>query len=56
MKTIIKYYKFTRCFFKLLGCRNWYVKIDKPNLYQWIYKWRISPKTAYECAKIIWLN
>lgn len=43
-------------FFKLWGTANWYQGIDKPTLWQRIYKWRISPKTAWTLAKGIWLD
>jgi len=39
---------------KLAGTRGWYEGVDKPNFYQWIFGWRVSIKTAYKVAKIIW--
>jgi hypothetical protein len=41
-------------FLKLLGTRNYYEGVDKPNPYQWIYKWRIGVKTAWKVACIIY--
>jgi hypothetical protein len=38
----------------LLGSRNWYIGVDKPNLFQYLYKWRIGIKTAWEVSKIIY--
>jgi hypothetical protein len=43
-----------RCFFRLLGTANWYQGIDKPNLWQYLFIWRVSPKTALKIAKQIW--
>ncbi|MFS0489924.1 hypothetical protein [Leadbetterella byssophila] len=43
-------------FFNYWGTANWYQGIDKPTLWQRIYKWRISPKTAWTLAKGIWLD
>ena len=37
-------------FIQLWGTANWYEGIDKPTLWQRIYKWRISPKTAWKIA------
>lgn len=48
-----------RCFlsfFKFWGTANWYQGIDKPTLWQRLYEWRISPKTAWTLAKGIWLD
>jgi hypothetical protein len=53
---MIKYIQFTRCFLNLIGTRNWYEGIDKPNFIQWIYKWRVSIKTAFKISKIIWID
>ena len=50
-----KYHHIVRCTLNLWASANWYKGIDKPNLWQRIYKWRISPKTAYKVAKQIWL-
>lgn len=47
--------RFLRLFFSLLGSPNWYQGIDKPTLWQWIYKWRIGFRTAYTIAKEIHL-
>ena len=52
-------YTIVRCFlsfFNYLGTANWYQGIDKPTLWQRIYKWRISPKTAWTLAKGIWMD
>ena len=50
-----KYLRFIICIYKLVGTRNWYEGIDKPNIYQWIYRWRVSLGTAIKVSKIIWL-
>lgn len=41
------------CFFRMLGTANWCQGIDKPNFWQYIYQWRISPKTAWQLANQI---
>ena len=48
-----------RCFiawFKFVGTANWYQGNENPTLWQRVYKWRISPKTAWILAKSIWLD
>ena len=48
-----------RCFiawFTFVGTANWYQGIDEPTLWQRIYKWRISPKSAWTLANGIWLD
>lgn len=47
-----------RIFFviNLWGTASWYKGIDKPTLWQRVYKWRISPKTAWTLANGIWLD
>lgn len=42
------------CFLKLWGTRNYYMGIDKPTLWQWLYGWRLSAKTAWSVSGIIW--
>ena len=42
------------CFFKLLGTSNYYRGVDKPNVWQWLYSWRLSVKTAWKLACILW--
>lgn len=37
---------------RLLYAANWYQGVDKPNLWQRFYKWRIGFKTAYKVANI----
>jgi hypothetical protein len=37
-----------------LGARNYYQGIDKPNIWQWLYTWRIGPCTAWNLASNIW--
>lgn len=54
--SLYKTYNRIRFFFSLWGTRNWYEGIDKPNLWQWIYKWRISPSTAWSVSSSIWGN
>lgn len=59
MKLKNKIYRVTMCFYsflKLLGTRNWHKGIDNPNLYQRLYKWRVSPKLAWELATGIWFD
>lgn len=48
-----------RCFFAwftFVGTANWYKGIDKPTFWQRVYKWRISPKTAWTLAHGLWLD
>lgn len=52
----MKYLQLTRCFFNLIGTRNWYIGIDKPNFWESIYKWRLSAKSSFKLSKNIWLN
>lgn len=52
-------YNVVRCFisfFNYWGTSNWYQGIDEPTLWQRLYKWRISPKTAWTLANGIWLD
>jgi hypothetical protein len=52
-------YNVVRCFiawFTFVGTANWYQGIDQPTLWQRLYKWRISPKTAWTLAHGIWLD
>ncbi len=42
------------CFFKLWGTTNYYKGVDKPTAWQWLYKWRLSAKTAWKLSDIIW--
>lgn len=42
------------CFMKLAGTRNYYQGIDKPTFWQWLFKWRLSVKTAWKVSKIIY--
>jgi hypothetical protein len=51
-----KYIQFIMCILNLIGSANWYVNIDQPTFWQRIYKWRISFKTAFNVAKLIWLT
>ena len=51
--------KIVRCFiawFTFVGTANWYKGVDKPTLWQKLYKWRISPKTAWKLSHGIWLD
>ena len=50
----MKRVKRIKCFFKLLGSRNWHEDIDKPTFYERVYKRRIGFDTAYKVAKILW--
>jgi len=43
-------------FFNYWGTANWYHGIENPTLWQRVYKWRISPKTAWTLASGIWLD
>lgn len=46
-------YNVVRCliaWFTFVGTSNWYQGIDNPTLWQRLYKWRISPKTAWTLA------
>lgn len=43
-------------FFNYWGTANWYQGIDNPTLWQRVYKWRISHKTAWTLAHGIWLD
>ena len=52
----MKTFKAFILFFKYLGSANWYHGIDKPTLWQRIYKWRIGPSTAWALVKLIILN
>ena len=47
---------FIALFFSLVFRLNYYEGIDKPNLWQWLFAWRISPKTAWDVASIIWFR
>lgn len=40
--------------FNLWGTPNWYKGIDTPTFWQWVYKWRISLKTAIEISNILY--
>lgn len=42
--------------FKFVGRANWDEKIDSPTLWQRIYVFRVSPKTAWTVARGIWLD
>jgi len=48
----MKYLRYLRSFFSILGTGNWYVGIDKPTFWQWLYAWRIGFKTAHDVCKI----
>ena len=37
---------------KYFGGKNWHEGIDKPNLYQYIYKWRLGLKTINEIYEL----
>lgn len=50
----MKYINRIKLFLNLLGTSNWYHGVDKPNLYERIYKWRLGVNTSWEVAKIIW--
>jgi len=52
----MKYIKFTIAFFNYLGTRNWYEGVDEPNAWQYVYRWRIGPGTAFRLAKGIHLD
>ena len=41
---------------KMKNIVNWYQGVDEPTLWQRLYKWRISPKTAWTLANGIWLD
>ena len=43
-------------FFTILGTPNWYHRIDKPTLYQRIYKWRIGIKMAFKLTGILYYD
>jgi hypothetical protein len=50
---LMKYYRFLRLFFSLLWGANWYVGVDRPNVWQWLYGWRIGFRTAFEVSRKI---
>lgn len=37
----------------LTGTKAWYQGVDKPNIWQRLYKWRTSLKTSIEIYKIL---
>ena len=39
---------------KLVGTANWYQGVDKPSFWQWLCKWRVSWRTAYKVAMILY--
>jgi hypothetical protein len=49
---------FKRSFFVLIlfGTANWYQGIDKPTIWQWLYKWRTSFRTSIKIDKILHTN
>ena len=49
-------YKAVCCFIALVGGRNWYEGVDEPTLWQRLYKWRVSPKTAWTLTRRIWFG
>ena len=52
----MRYLNFIRSFFNFIGTRNWYIGIDKPTLYQRVFKWRLGVITSFKLAKQIWLK
>lgn len=40
-------------FFRFFGDLNYYKRVDKLSLLDWLWRRRISAKTAWELAKII---
>lgn len=56
VKETARIIKFLILFIRLLGTPSWNIVIDKPNLYQYLYKWRMGLKTSWEVAKILRLK
>ena len=46
----MKKIKFVATFFRYIGTRNWHQGVDRPTPLQWLYCWRIGPKTAARVA------
>ena len=52
----MKTYKAVLFFLRFVGTRNYGIGIETPTVWQWLYKWRIGPKTAWRVAKLIWID